>query len=162
MAGDFIFKKMNLQTAKQKAEDSLCFWKPYAKRLEIVGSVRRECPEVNDIDIIIIPNESFQTAIQDLDKSVKKKGDKLIIYELNGTQYDLYICTEENYEVIKLIRTGSKEHNQKLCILAKQKGLSLKAGGIGLVDSSGKVISNTEKGILENLLGKYIEPKDRK
>jgi hypothetical protein len=42
------------------------------------------------------------------------------------------------------------------------EGLSLKAGGIGLVDKEGKVISNTERGILENLLNKYVEPKDRK
>lgn len=153
---------MKLEEAQQKAGQILCYFKPYVKRIEIVGSIRRECPEVNDVDIILIPNEQFQTAIQELIGSIKKKGKKLIIYELNGTQYDLYICNEENYEVIKLIRTGSKEHNKKLCFLAIQKGLSLKAGGEGLVDKEGKVISNTEKGILENLLNKYIEPKDRK
>ena len=51
---------------------------------------------------------------------------------------------------------------EKLCFLAIKKGLSLKAGGEGLVDKEGKVISNTEMGILMSLLNKYIEPKDRK
>jgi DNA polymerase/3'-5' exonuclease PolX len=150
---------MKLQEAKLKAEQTLCYFSPYVKRIEVVGSVRRECSECNDIDIILIPNEKFTMEFINL-LNPKKKGDKLIIYELEGTQYDLYICTEENYEVIKLIRTGSKEHNKKLCILAIKKGMSLKAGGEGLV-KDGIVISNTESGILKELLGKYIEPKDR-
>lgn len=152
---------MKLQEAKKLAEQTLCYFSPYVKRIEVVGSIRRECPEVNDIDIILIPDVIFQLVIQELRPNIKKLGDKLIIYELNGIQYDLYICNEENWEVIKLIRTGSKEHNKKLCFLAIKKGLSLKAGGEGLVNKDGKVISNTEKGILENLLNKYIEPQNR-
>ena len=76
---------------------------------------------------------------------------------------EIYLTNDKDYEVIKLIRTGSKEHNMKLCILAKKKGLSLKAGGKGLVtdDRNEEIISNTEEGILSNLLNKYIEPKDR-
>lgn len=154
---------MKLEIAKQKAEMTLCYLKPFVKKMEVVGSIRRECPEVNDLDIIVIPNNDFDMGIDLLKECVKKRGDKLVMYEINGVQVDLYICTEENWEVIKLIRTGSKEHNKKLCILAKQKGLSLKAGGKGLVtdDRFEELIDNTEKGILENLLGKYIEPKER-
>jgi len=151
---------MKYEEAKLKAEQTLCFLEPYVKKAEVVGSIRRECEIVNDVDIILIPNEKFTLIVNSLNP--RTKGDKLIIYELEGVQYDLYICNEENYEVIKLIRTGSKEHNKKLCILAIGKGLSLKAGGIGLVDKEGKIVSNTERGILENLLNKYIEPKDRK
>jgi len=152
---------MKLQEAKEKAEHTLCYFKPYVQRIEIVGSVRRECENVNDIDILVIPNEKFTMEFINL-LNPKKRGEKLIMYELEGTQYDIYICTEENWEVIKLIRTGSKEHNQKLCSLAIKQGLKLKAGGEGLVDNEGKVISNTEKGILEFLLGKNISPKERK
>jgi DNA polymerase/3'-5' exonuclease PolX len=152
---------MKIEEARLKAMEMIFCLEPYAKRIEVVGSIRRECEIVNDVDIILIPNEKFTLDfINSLNP--RTKGDKLIIYELEGVQYDLYICNEENYEVIKLIRTGSKEHNKKLCILAIEKGLSLKAGGIGLVDKEGKVISNTERGILENLLNKYVEPKDRK
>lgn len=152
---------MNLEEARKKVEFTLCYFKPFVKKIEVVGSFRRECPEVNDLDFIIIPGENFDMSIDLLKECVKKRGDKLIMYELNGVQVDLYICTEENWEVIKLIRTGSKEHNQKLCILAKRKGWSLKAGGIGLVNDLGKVVDNTEKGILTILLNKYVEPKDR-
>jgi len=153
---------MELKQAQKLAENTLCYFKPYVKRIEVVGSIRRECPEVNDIDIILIPNETFSTAIQDLGKSIKKKGEKMIVYELLGVQYDLYICNEENWEVIKLIRTGSKEHNKMLCFKAINKGLSIKAGGEGLVSKNGDIISDTEFGILNFLLGKYIEPQDRK
>lgn len=157
---------MKLQEAKIKAELTLCFLSPYVKRIEVVGSIRRECEEVNDIDIILIPNDNFNEVIAKLSSKITKKGDKLIIYELEGVQYDLYICTEDNWEVIKLIRTGSKEHNKMLCFMAISEGLSLKAGGEGLIRKATfmekeKVISNTERGILERLLNKYIEPKDR-
>jgi DNA polymerase/3'-5' exonuclease PolX len=150
---------MKLEEAKQKAVNMLDYLKPYVKRIEVVGSIRRECEDVNDIDIILIPNEKFT---MDFVNSLNpiKKGEKLIMFELQSIQYDLYICNEENWEVIKLIRTGSKEHNKKLCFFAIKKGMSLKAGGEGLVKSS-IVISNTERGILENLLNKYIEPKGR-
>jgi DNA polymerase/3'-5' exonuclease PolX len=158
---------MKLQETKQRAEGLLNFFKPYTDRIEIVGSIRRECPEVNDVDLILIPKSNFKEALdklndepQYLKHTLKKKGEKMIVYELDELQYDLYICTEQNWEVIKLIRTGSKEHNKKLCLLAIKKGMSLKAGGEGLV-KDGIVISNTEEGILKELLGKYIEPKDR-
>ena len=153
---------MKLQEAKQKAEMMLDYLKPYVKRAEIVGSIRRECLEVKDIDIILEPNDMFETFIYEFRSNVEKKGKKIITLELNGTQYDLYICTEENWEVSKLIRTGSKEHNKKLCRLAIEKGLHLKAGGEGLMDIDGNVVSNTERGILTFLLNKYVEPKDRK
>ena len=152
---------MKLEEAKESAGYILGYLKPYTKKIEIVGSIRRGCAECNDVDVILIPNDNFQKAVKELSKSIKKKGEKIIICEIEGVQYDLYICDENNWEVIKLIRTGSAEHNRKLCSLAKAKGWSLKAGGEGLVDGKGEVISNTEKGILEKLLGRFINPKDR-
>lgn len=153
---------MKLSEAKLKAEQTLCYFKPYVNKMEVVGSVRRECEECNDLDFVLIPNEHFKIVLELLKPYIKKQGDKIIIYEIDGTQYDLYLCNEKNYSVIKLIRTGSKFHNQKLCSLAIKNGLSLKAGGDGLVDHSGTTISDTEEGILINLLGHFVEPKDRK
>ena len=152
--------KMELKIAKQKAEQAVCYLSPYCERIEVVGSIRRECDSVNDVDIILIPNEKFTLDFVNT-LNPKKKGPKLIMYELEGTQIDLYICTESNWEVIKLIRTGSAFHNAKLCQLAIRKGLHLKASGDGLVDDDSNVISNTEEGILKNLLGKNVEPKER-
>jgi len=137
-----------LQKAKQIAEEYINLNKDKYSRIEIVGSIRRNKPEVKDIDIVAIPKVPT-------DKKILKE-------EFKGISVEVYLTNETEYEVIKLIRTGSTEHNKKLCILAKQKGWSLKAGGKGLVNSVCGVISNTEKGILVELLGKYVEPEERK
>ena len=116
-------------------------------RIEVCGSIRREKPEVNDIDIVAIPK--FDVG--------KKKINR---FDYNGIQIDIYYATNQNFDVLKLIRTGSAEHNKMLCITALRKGWKLHADGRGLMRGE-ELIDNTEKGILEKLLGKYVEPKDR-
>jgi DNA polymerase/3'-5' exonuclease PolX len=152
---------MKLEKAKESAKFMLGYLKPYVKKAEIVGSVRRECAECQDIDIILIPNDQWNAAITGMGDHLKKKGSKIVMCEFDKVQYDLYICNEDNWEVIKLIRTGSASHNRKLCSLAIEKGMKLKASGMGLIDKKENIVSNTEKGILETLLGHNVAPKDR-
>lgn len=132
------------------------------KRAELCGSIRRKKSEVHDADIVVVP-----TPNTDLVKHLKnfykcnRAGSKLVNLTYKELDIDVYITTDENYEVIKLIRTGSAEHNKKLCGLAIQKGWKLWADGSGLRTGDGDLISNTEHGILEKLLGKYVEPESR-
>ena len=68
---------------------------------------------------------------------LKSGAGKLIRVELQqgypaGSMLDLYIATAETWATLLLIRTGSKEHNIKLCSLARQKGMVLHADGRGL------------------------------
>jgi DNA polymerase/3'-5' exonuclease PolX len=143
---------------------------PYCYRMMIVGSIRRKRPEVKDIDIIIqrktgphgLLLDEPDSTILSLGK-VKKGGTKLIEVEYKEVQVDFYLCdSDQQFEVLKLIRTGSAKHNVLLCSLAKAKGLQLKADGTGLIDpKTNKVIAWKETDILENLLGKYKEPEMR-
>jgi len=117
------------------------------EKIEVCGSIRRKKPNVKDIDVVAVPKFNVN-------------GKKINRFEYNGIQIDIYYATRANFEVLKLIRTGSAEHNINLCIRAKQKGWKLHADGRGLMEEE-EVIDNTERGILEKLLGKYIEPEDR-
>jgi DNA polymerase (family 10) len=142
------------------------FLKDITEKVEVCGSIRRERPEVGDIDIVCIPKNRFHVVGQILRKLPKpskiiKDGDKLIQIEYEGVQVDIYLANKNTFETIKLIRTGSANHNIKLCSLAKEKCWHLYADGRGLVDCDEKLISNTEEGILKNLLGKWVEPKER-
>jgi DNA polymerase/3'-5' exonuclease PolX len=134
-------------------------------RIEIVGSIRRGKAMVHDIDLVVIPKNAF-TFSSDLVRKIPahtkiiKQGDKMIQFEYEGIQIDVYIANEKNYEVLRLIRTGSSSHNVRLCTIAKSKGWVLHADGRGLYIGD-KMIDNTEKGILEKLLGKWVEPKNR-
>jgi DNA polymerase (family 10) len=81
----------------------------------------------------------------------------------DGFQVDVYRARPETWGVILLVRTGSKDHNVKLCTLARSKGLKLSASE-GLVTQGGfgqVIASKTEEEIFSALGLEYIEPNYR-
>jgi DNA polymerase (family 10) len=80
---------------------------------------------------------------------------------------DIYHATPETWGILILVRTGSKEHNVKLCNLALSKGLKLSAaeGVLKPVDSFPSMMqtiaSKTEEEVFATLGIPYVEPKDR-
>ena len=81
----------------------------------------------------------------------------------SGLQVDVYRARPETWGVILLIRTGSKEHNVKLCTLARSKGLKLSAcEGVVTQEGFGKIIAcRTEEEIFSALDLSFVEQKDR-
>ena len=74
---------------------------------------------------------------------------------------DCYLANNKNFEVLKLIRTGSKEHNIKLTTEALKQGKQLKFSE-GLIDKkTKKLIANTEEGVFKELGMEFKQPKDR-
>jgi len=161
-----VVEMHKIEVAQEVAEKFVESISDIVTRIEIVGSIRRKKPMVHDIDLLVIPENNFTFAGQLLRKmptptKIIKQGDKLIQLKHDGIQIDIYIANEQNYEVLRLIRTGSASHNIKLCSIAKQKGWILHADGRGLYIGD-KMIDNRESGILEKLLGKkWVDPKDR-
>jgi DNA polymerase/3'-5' exonuclease PolX len=156
---------MKLKEAEEIANELINYFRPVCEKIEVVGSIKRRKPEPKDIDIILIPkeNRTFNMLIDHLKGAdILKRGVKIIELRYRNIQVDLYNCTKENYEVIRLIRIGSEFHNIKLCTIARRKGWTLHSDGRGLFDEHDKLISNTEEGILIALLGKVIPPEERK
>ncbi len=141
---------------------------PWCSKIEIAGSIRRKKEFVHDIDLVVIPSNEgqFIYALQSLGK-IKMGGQKLIRCELPQIVLDIYIATPETWATLLLIRTGSKEHNIKLCSLAKRQGVKLHADGSGLfsfVDCEGREsreAGDTEQSIFEALGLKYLKPEER-
>ena len=150
---------MKLEEAKKIAEEVFGELTEQCDKVIVVGSIRRKCAEVHDIDIVVIPKKPN---LFDGHGRIFSGGKKIIKFERSGIQVEIYVADEKTYEVLKLIRTGSKEHNIKLCRIARNQGYMLKADGTGLCWLDGKVIDNTEAGILNKLLGRYVEPEGRK
>ena len=155
---------MQLETARKIAM-GFCdeiFEKGLVETALICGSIRRKKPEVNDADIVVVPqpNRDLSGYLKNFYKC-ERAGKKLVNLAYKGLDIDVYITDKENFEVVKLIRIGSAEHNTKLCGIALKKGWQLHADGRGLLDGDGNLISNTERGIVEKLLGKYVEPEER-
>lgn len=161
------------------------------ERFEFVGSYRRERDFIHDLDVVLIPNLSvehhpdyqgdlfggstYEIFVSEFDKQLGtledagrikgiSSGDSLkrIIDLDSGIQIDFYIANEKTWPVLKLIRTGSKEHNIMLAKRAKSMGMKLKANGDGLIDRNGsKLPVNIEEDIFEHLGLEFVKPENR-
>lgn len=119
----------------------------------VCGSIRRERPEVNDIDIVAIIKSKYKFGEESLSDTIRKldptgpndarlagkqgasrflDGIDIKRFQYKGISIDIYLAKPEEYETLMLIRTGSKEHNIRLTKLAISKGMRLYASGKGL------------------------------
>jgi DNA polymerase/3'-5' exonuclease PolX len=173
---------MELAQASLLANSVLIALHPFCSGLMIAGSIRRQKAEVGDVDIVAMPKGvvavgplggpvSFpENSVWSLliPKELKKLGLKVEAsgQELHrcffpdGFQVDVYRARQETWGIILLVRTGSKEHNVKLCTLARSKGLMLSASQ-GVLDKSGIIACRTEEGIFSALGLKFVEPQNR-
>ena len=136
---------MDLTQASLLANKVLIALHPFCEGLKVAGSIRREKPEVHDIDIVAMPKVVMSSTAFGFPApcSADNVWTLLIPFELHklglkreisgpelircsfpdGFQVDIYRARPETWGIILLVRTGSKEHNMKLCALAKSKGL---------------------------------------
>ena len=181
---------ITLSQAKTVIEHLRPHLMPHVKEIEFCGSYRRKKRFVNDIDIVMIEREDYEfgsptlsQTIQKLDpagiqesKAIGKSGVSRFLdgpaikrFKFEGIMIDIYMATPQNYSCLKLIRTGSANHNIKLTTLAKQQGLKLFAGGEGLCRTTlnnGKeliveTVQTQEDEILKHLLGTVPTPEQR-
>lgn len=154
------------------------------KTWTVCGSIRRQCENVGDIDIVAIqdisggfgePTLGQRINLIDpmghhqslkLGKSAPSRyldGAYIKRFQYRGIMIDLYLATEKTFGTLKLIRTGSKEHNVRLTTLAMSNNMKLKASGAGLVARNNEsfVYEDTEDGILMKLLGRIPPPEQR-
>jgi len=150
---------------------------PFCLKAEVAGSIRRRRGVVNDVDIVVLPRPGktdswlsiIKTVRSGFDASTVKQGDKLAVLNVpfaskSGQSYvqvDLYRAEPETWGILLLVRTGSKEHNVKLCNLAISKGLRLKYS-VGLTDQRGLVVAGrTEEEVFAALGLPFIPPSER-
>jgi DNA polymerase (family 10) len=143
---------MNLATGQGYARQIAKWLSPFCERLEVAGSIRRERPEVGDVDIVCIPKTvehrdmlEVVTAVdnvlyQFLSDYIKDRNPlnspgrtprwlsggvaagKQAVLELPKCQLDLWFADEKTFATRLLCRTGSKEHNIWLCDRANERG----------------------------------------
>jgi DNA polymerase (family 10) len=181
---------MRLEDALPLAQKVCDALQPFCERVAFAGSIRREKVEVGDVDIVAVPKAGWYPSAFGFDVEfsadtvwadmipyvLKKKGlmvgvsgkELLRCTFADGFQVDLYRARMETWGIILLIRTGSKEHNVKLCTLARSKGLMLSAkDGViqtltsGCMTASKVIASQSEEDIFTALGLQFVEPKDR-
>lgn len=163
---------------------------PWTERIVIAGSLRRQKPEVGDIELLYVPKfgqditEMFapsnynltEEAIQRLvDKGViqprlNKAGyqtwglqNKLATHVASGIPVDLFATTAEKWYVALVIRTGGKDTNLELTAGAQKIGRKLHAYGAGVEDlNTGEVFkANSEQEVFALCNVPYREPEQR-
>ncbi len=159
--------KIILERAEKVAEEVVKRLEPYCKKIAVVGSIRRRCPWVNDIDIVLIPSDPWNLKNEILylcrPLSPEADGPKSMRIRIGAVQVDIYFADETTWATLLLIRTGSKESNIRLCSLAKRQGCHLAASGDGLFDKTGKrVAGDSEESIYQALGLSFQKPEDRK
>jgi len=99
---------MKLEQAKKIANEFVELIRNDCRKIEIVGSIRRQKEDVHDIDILLIPKISIKYPD---DAVIKKNGEKLTVLEWKGMRIDVYKTDEKKFDTLKLIRTGSAAQN---------------------------------------------------
>ena len=136
-------------------------FKEHCQKFEVCGSYRRGKTDSGDVDIVVIPKESFASWFESLDfpKYFGRFANSLLI---NEVQVDFFLCNESSYPTTIMTWTGSRGFNIMM------RGKCLEAGYVytrnGIYNKKTKEIV---KGIKKesdifNLIGlNYIYPGKR-
>lgn len=137
----------------------------------IAGSIRREEPILNDIDIVIIPgNYKLDDIMDKIFDKIERFGNHIIngIYYHNNKKVliDFFITTREELPYSMLQYTGPKSYNIRIRRYVRdQYNWLLNQYGLFYAGTNRKVIKSsnikTEKDIIHFIGTTYYKPIDR-
>lgn len=180
---------MKLSEASTLANRLITEISPYCVRCEVAGSIRRQKPEVKDIEIVAIPkvdtaqdptslfpqpialNRLYEWALSACLLWIKPGIGEIVPWTVKpdgkywrgllpgDIKLDLFLATPENWGIILAIRTGSAEFTTALVTQARNIGLPCVDG---FITRHGQPLSTPEEQDVFKLLGlRYIDPANR-
>lgn len=170
---------MRLNEARVFAEQLCAKLRPHCDRIEIAGSIRRQRPEVKDIEIVCIPHRistglfgddlqvdsGFITAVNSMAGSKGspdgKYAQRVLKFSGGEIAVDIFMTTPKIWGSIFAIRTGSADFSHYALAKAWNKlGWRSKEGV--LINEQGEEASFKEEQDLFQFLGMaYISPEFR-
>lgn len=152
---------MKLEQAEIIANKYVRLLGPYCKRIEIAGSIRRQCAEVGDIEIVCIRNTAkLFNFVGEVNKLKKIKGEATGKYTqrllLEGINLDLFMCYKENWGLIYAIRTGSVGYSHT--VLAEGWAKCGFKSADGMLQKDGLPVPVYEEKDLFDLIGVQFKP----
>jgi DNA polymerase/3'-5' exonuclease PolX len=173
---------VNLYRAEEIAERLLRAMEPYCERICIAGSIRRQKPDVGDIEIVAIPRweprpdpanlfgESVPVNTLFADwasaaglewlKGFAPEGKQWVAELPEGINLDLYLPNARNWGNILLLRTGSAEFNKAIVNHAAEYGFPFRDGFVRGRDGR-ELEMPTERAVFELLGLEYVVPEAR-
>lgn len=160
---------MEYKKALEIAESVKALLAPHCDRIEIAGSIRREKPEVKDIEIVAIPKPYdtglFESGIATvINQWPKVRGELPCKYTQRtlpeGIALDLFFATPENWGLIYAIRTGSADYSHKVLANGWVKaGYKSQDGYLTLYDR--RIEVREEQDLFDLIKIPFVEPKYR-
>lgn len=166
-----IKKRMPLKDAEKSGNKILDAIKaiPGVARAALAGSLRRKKETIGDIDIIIEAAPAQRRTIvsrfvvlPEVKKVLAKGSTKASVLLKDGdVQVDIRLVNDYEYGAALLYFTGSKEHNIKLRIIARNQGFKLNEYGVFDIATDRRLAGATEEEIYALLNLKFIPPEQR-
>ena len=170
---------MELEKAQAIAEKIKAVLESSCERIVIAGSIRRQKPDVGDIELLCIPkyvagvdqlDAKIQTMIHfymlgyrlnKLGSKVYGPKNKLLVHLPSGIGLDIFSTDAQCWWVALVIRTGPKESNVAIAMAAQRKGWRLKAYGDGFDTTTGHLTCHSEREVFEAVGLPYLNSWER-
>jgi len=170
---------MELEKAKAIAEKIKAVLESSCERIVIAGSIRRQKPDVGDIELLCIPkytagvdmlDAKIQTLIHlyrlgyrlnKLGRKVYGPNNKLLLHLPSVIGVDIFSTTEECWPVALVVRTGGKITNQRIATAALRMGYRFHAYGKGFTTPNGELVCHSEREVFEAVNLPYLAPEER-
>lgn len=167
--------KLKLPTALTLANSIANILAPMCSRILVVGSIRRQCAIVSDIDIALVARPECDA---DLRARIRQQttpkvdgASNVIVTLRNGVQLDVFFAhdgtsdlltsTPPNWGSVVLCRTGSALFNVRLAQRAHSLGLQWETMR-GITRNGEIIASRTEEEMFKALEMDYLEPQQRR
>jgi len=137
--------------------------KPYVRKIEVVGSIRRKEEDPVDIDIVLIPKTEEDK--EKLEILLKKKGrflqggEKRASFSIEGVKVELYYTVPEEWGAALLAYSSEFGASIGLRVVAKKKGFKLNQHGLF---RHGKRIAGKTEEEIYHALGRPWKPPEKR
>jgi DNA polymerase/3'-5' exonuclease PolX len=173
-----------LERAEVIADELVRVLSPACELIAIAGSIRRQAPQVHDIDIVIYPiiERVGQLSLLEVDSVLTMyphllfdvlagngwaalsfgRYPRIVRFEYRMMPVDLYIAEPDgsNYYSLLQCRTGSEIFNVNLVQRCRRLGLQYRAGH-GIYKDGARFDDGTEAGIFRAVGMDYVQPWER-
>lgn len=183
-------KPIPWETAMEVAQEIEILLERGCQKTRIAGSLRRQKPRVNDVEILVIPRavnitapgELFPESVPGdrwiidtlieagiLGKRKKTNGTvsygprtKLLIHCASKIPVDIFTCNETSWVNCLFSRTGGKDTNIAVASAAKARGMAWEPFSAGFRTRSGEILNvKTEQEIFAVVGLPYLHPTKR-
>ncbi len=135
--------------------------KPFCKKIQVAGSIRRKEKNPYDIDIVLIPKnrEKLENFIKTWGKFIQG-GEHESTWKIEGVKVELYYTVNNEWGAALLAYSAKKGSAIGLRVIAKKKGFLLNNHGLFNIKTGRKIAGKTEREIYSALGRPYKKPED--